>query len=176
MSYLFITCFDPFTGQKCFTCQTTNGYFLTLATTHVTCELNNLAITMNQGARGNQTRWHLQRPAATHWSSLSMDPILTWDHSGDTASTVMTVSHHHWDGNLIPLLPCYHQLDFDCFVDKVGNLVPDEAVIFINDFLFKYHEASYGIYRYPHTSTVWGTANWFWYIMELPSTRSYQSS
>ena len=36
----------------------------------------------------------------------------------------MTVSHHHQDGNLIPLLPFYYQPDFDCFVDKVHNPVP----------------------------------------------------
>ena len=52
----------------------------------------------------------------------------------------MPVSNHHQDGNLIPLLPCYYQPVFDCFVDKVGNLVPDGAVIFTNDFQFKYHE------------------------------------
>ena len=45
------------------------------------------------------------RPAATHWSSLPVDPSLTWDHSGNIASNAMTVSHHHQDGNLIPLLP-----------------------------------------------------------------------
>ena len=54
----------------------------------------------------------------------------------------MTVSHHHQDGNLIPLLPCYYQLDFACFVDKVGNQIPDGTVIFIDDFQFMYHKAS----------------------------------
>ena len=41
----------------------------------------------------------------------------------------------------MPLLPWYYKPDFACFVDKVGNLIPDGAVIFINDFKFKYHEA-----------------------------------
>ena len=68
-----------------------------------------------------------------------MDPTLTWDHSGDTASNAMTISHHCQDGNFIPLLPCYYQLDFACFVDKVGNPIPDGPVIFINDFHLKYH-------------------------------------
>ena len=54
----------------------------------------------------------------------------------------MTVSHHHQDGNLIPLLPCYYQLDFNCSLDKISNPVPDGAVILINDFKFKYHEVS----------------------------------
>ena len=114
-----------------------------MATTDLTHEINNLAITMNeQGARGSQTRWQLQRPVPTCRSSLPLDPRLTWDHSSDIASNVMTVSHYQWDDNLIPLLPCYYQPDFNCFVDKVGNPVPDGTLIFINDFQFKYHEAS----------------------------------
>ena len=55
---------------------------------------------------------------------------------------MITVSHHHQVGNLILLLPCYYQPDFDCFVTKVGNPLPDGAVLFINDFQFKYHDAS----------------------------------
>ena len=62
----------------------------------LTCELSNLAITMNdQRVRSNQTRQQLQRLAVTHWSSLPVDPSLAWDHSGDIASNVMMASHHH---------------------------------------------------------------------------------
>ena len=104
--------------------------------------ITNLAITMNdQGARGSQTRWQLHTPVPTHWSSLPLESSLTWDHSSDIASNAMRVLHHHQNGNLIPLLPCYYQVDFNCFVDKVGNPIPDRAVIFINDFQYKYHAA-----------------------------------
>ena len=66
-----------------------------MATTCLTDEPNNLAITnKNQGARGSQTKQQLNKPAPTHWSSLPLDPSLTWDNSGDIASNT-TVSHHH---------------------------------------------------------------------------------
>ena len=143
MPFLFITCLKPFTAQKCFTFQTANNNSLTMATTHVTHALSNLATIINdQGPRDTQIRPQLQWWAATHWCSLPMDPSLTWDHSGDTASNVMTVSHHYKDSNFIPLLPCYYQPDIAYFMDKVGNLIPDGAVTFINDSQFKYHESS----------------------------------
>ena len=53
----------------------------------------------------------------------------------------MTASHHNQNGNLTPLLPCYYQPDFNYFVEKVGNSVPDGAVILVNGFQFKHHEA-----------------------------------
>ena len=71
-----------------------------------------------------------------------MDPSLMRDHSGDIASNAMTVSHHYQDSDLIPLLPCYYQLDISCSMDKVGNPIPSRAVIFFNDFQFMYQEAS----------------------------------
>ena len=55
-------------------------------------------------------------------------------------SNALMLSHHHQDGNLAPLLPCYYQPDFTCFMEKVGNLIPDGAVIPVSDFQFKYHE------------------------------------
>ena len=131
----------PFPAQKFFTFQTANNNFLTMTITYVTIELSKLTITMHdQGARSAKTRQQLRRPAATQWSPLLMDPSLTWDHSGDTASNMMTASHHYQDGNLIPLLPCYYQLDIACFIGKVGHPIPNGAVVFVNDFQFKYHE------------------------------------
>ena len=113
-----------------------------MTTACLTHQLNNLAITMiDQGARGSHTSWQLQIPALTHLSSQPLDPSFTEDHCSDTASDVTTVAYHHQDGNLIPLLPWYYQLDFDCFVDKVGNQLCDGAVILVNSFQFRYLEA-----------------------------------
>ena len=146
-----------------------------MATAHLTHECNSLAITMNdQGARGSQTSWQLQRPAPAHWSSLPLDPSLAWDHPSDTASNTMTASHHHQDGYLIPLLPCYYWLDFNCFVNKVGNLVPDGAVIFINTskssimkhhIVLRYIQISLYLHPLRHSQLIW-------YLTELPSNRT----